>query len=97
MLILYFHFHILDAAKRKQEEVSFESPAKKLKSDESDVPQEQFPKKIVDGCIHVKGGDNLTVITLHEALNHQRYDQFEVMFIYTLAYIVEYNVTNSHF
>jgi hypothetical protein len=39
---------------------------------------ESFPKKVIEGCVYVKGGENLTVITLHEALNHQRYDQFEV-------------------
>ncbi len=39
---------------------------------------ESFSKKVIDGCVYVKGGENLTVITLHEALNHQRYDQFEV-------------------
>ena len=62
-------------AKRKNDSQS-PKDAKKAKS--GDAVQEVIPTKVTDGCVYVKGGENLTVITLHEALNHQRYDQFEV-------------------
>ncbi|XP_054164443.1 cell division cycle and apoptosis regulator protein 1-like isoform X2 [Oppia nitens] len=62
--------------KRKNDSQSPLKDNKKVKNGEQTIPS-----KVVDGCVYVKGGENLTVITLHEALNHQRYDQFEMSIV----------------
>ena len=72
-----------ETVKRKSD--SEDNPPKESKKAKNgEVTQEVIPTKVTDGCVYVKGGENLTVITLHEALNHQRYDQFEVCSIFAL-------------
>ncbi|CAG2104914.1 unnamed protein product [Medioppia subpectinata] len=58
-----------------------QSPKESKKAKNIEVAPEVIPTKVTDGCVYVKGGENLTVITLHEALNHQRYDQFEMSIV----------------
>jgi len=66
-----------DSGKRKSETEEKSSPTKRAKN-EAHKKREPSPRKVVDGIVRVYSGVNLTVVSLQQALSHQKYDQFEV-------------------
>lgn len=67
------------SVKRKAEESTEKSPAKKLKQESSEEIGDGKPLDAVqDGQIVAYGSSSITVLNLYQALNHDKYDHFEL-------------------
>ena len=65
--------------KRKAEEQnSSEQPAKKVKQEESKEANGKLLEAVQDGEIVAYGSSSITVLNLYQALNHDKYDHFEL-------------------